>query len=183
MHLAQLAPGMRLRGIVPGEVVRVLAVTHLGEMADWLSQTRDKRSAELDKRQQLVQQRLGLEMNRLAGEAMAAQEREAAGGQVRESSQSLANKASDLEQRLAARLRRFERQQAMGLKPPRVVSAALVLPLAMAEADLPFGRAHPGVFHRRSRTARSRCGARSRTPPGPKPDRAGSQQQGIRHPQ
>ena len=73
---------------------------------------------------------------------MVAQEQEQAGKKPRESHTSLMYKAADLEGRRTARLALLDRQLEMQARPPRVVTAALVLPLAAVRgrdpADAPM---------------------------------------------
>ena len=68
---------------------------------------------------------------------MVAQEQEQAGKKPKESHTSLMYKAADLEGRRTARLALLDRQLQMQAKPPRVVTAALVLPLAAVETQIP----------------------------------------------
>ncbi|MEI2713690.1 MAG: helicase-related protein [Nocardioides sp.] len=88
------------------------------------------RGAEVSRLRTQVAARMNQEINRLAGEAMAAQDRELRGLRVREGSESLTRKRLELEQRLDARLAELDKQGRLSTKPPRIVAAALVLPFA-----------------------------------------------------
>jgi len=68
---------------------------------------------------------------------MVAQEHEQAGKKPRESHTSLMLKAADLDGRRTARLALLDRQLEMQARPPRVVTAALVLPLSAVQAEVP----------------------------------------------
>ena len=68
---------------------------------------------------------------------MVAQEQEQDGKKPKETSTSLMYKAADLEARRAVRLALLDRQLQMQAKPPRVVTAALVLPLAAVATEIP----------------------------------------------
>lgn len=107
------------------------------QLPDYLAQVRPKRDLEVQRTRQQVTARLNAESNRLWAEATAAQATEQTGGKVRESSASLTDKATALESRLAARLEQLERQALLTIRPPRVVTAAIVLPLSAVSADLP----------------------------------------------
>jgi hypothetical protein len=91
----------------------------------------------LGKARELVTKRLEGERDRLLLDAAIASEKERAGDKPRESSESLNRKAVELDVRLRKRLQLLDQQQLMSTKPPRIVAAALVLPIAMLEGDLP----------------------------------------------
>ena len=107
------------------------------QLPAFLSEVKLRREAELHRVRKQVGRRLDQESNRLVLEAMVAQEQEQAGKKPRESHTSLMVKASDLEARRTARLALLDRQLEMQARPPRVVTAALVLPLAAVEAEIP----------------------------------------------
>jgi hypothetical protein len=65
-----------------------------------------------------AEKRLTLERDRLIGEATVAADRERRQEKVRESSESLMRKASELEARMWARLAELDRQESMSTKPP-----------------------------------------------------------------
>ncbi|MCW3047077.1 MAG: rapA [Solirubrobacterales bacterium] len=103
----------------------------------FLSEVKLRREAELHRVRDQVGRRLDQESNRLILEAMVAQEQEQAGKKPKESHTSLMLKSADLEGRRTARLALLDRQLQMQAKPPRVVTAALVLPLATVETQIP----------------------------------------------
>ena len=103
----------------------------------FLSEVKLRREIELQRVREQVGQRLDQENNRLVLEAMVAQEQEQAGKKPRESHTSLMFKAADLEGRRTARLALLDRQLEMQARPPRVLTAALVLPLSAVQAEVP----------------------------------------------
>lgn len=107
------------------------------QLPGYLGEVQPRRTAELEKQRVLVQARLKHESERLIFDAMAASEKELVGDRPKESSESLTRKANDLQVRLDRRLELIDQQAKMSTKPPLVVAAALVLPVAMLEADLP----------------------------------------------
>ncbi|MGB8384092.1 MAG: helicase-related protein, partial [Dermatophilaceae bacterium] len=110
-------------------------ITH--QLPDFLAQAAARRSAELVRTRQQVEIRLNAEINRLFADSIVARQTETDGGKPKESSDSLDRKAAELENRLSARITELDRQALMSTRPPRVRSAALVLPLAQVEAQLP----------------------------------------------
>jgi hypothetical protein len=70
---------------------------------------------------------------------MQAQEKERLGAKPKESSEGLRRKAQDLLTRRENRLEVLDQQAQLSMKPPRITTAALVLPLSMVEADIPAG--------------------------------------------
>lgn len=107
------------------------------QLPTFLNDVKLRREAELTRVREQVGQRMDQESNRLVLEAMVAQEQEQAGKKPRESHTSLMYKAADLEGRRTARLALLDRQLEMQAKPPRVVTAALVLPVAAVQAEIP----------------------------------------------
>ena len=107
------------------------------ELPGYLAEVQPRRAAELHRTREAIVQRLNLEINRLAGEAMAAAEKEYAGGKAKESSESLSRKASELEARMDRRLKEIDKQAQMSTLPPWVTAAALVIPLSWVEGELP----------------------------------------------
>lgn len=107
------------------------------ELPEFLTTVQERRTVELERARKQVDQRMGQEINRIAGEAMKAQDKEARGVRVREGSASLNRKREEIERRLAERLERFEAQLRMSTVPPRLVCAALVLPRTSVEEDSP----------------------------------------------
>ena len=107
------------------------------QLPAYLADVQPRRSAELKRTREQVTQRLNQEINRLAADSIVAAEKESVGSKPKESSESLSRKAGDLEVRLNRRLVELDRQTQMSTKPPRVLTAALVLPLAQVEAEVP----------------------------------------------
>ena len=91
----------------------------------------------MSKARDLVIKRLEGERDRLILDAAVAAEKERAGEKPKESSESLNRKAVELDARLRKRLALLDHQQLMSTKPPRIVTAALVLPVGILETDLP----------------------------------------------
>jgi superfamily II DNA or RNA helicase len=106
-------------------------------LPEYLAEVRRRRETEIVRSRAQVTQRMSQEINRLAGEAMAAEEKERVGQRVREGSESLMRKSRDLEQRLIRRLAMLDKQQQMSTVPPRIVAAALVLPYVEVADELP----------------------------------------------
>ncbi|HWJ49585.1 MAG TPA: helicase-related protein, partial [Solirubrobacteraceae bacterium] len=107
------------------------------QLPAFLSEVKVRRETELQRVREQVGQRLERESNRLVLEAMVAQEQEQAGKKPREGHTGLMLKAADLEARRVARLTLLDRQLEMQARPPRVVTAALVLPLSAVQDDVP----------------------------------------------
>lgn len=103
------------------------------DLPEFLAQVVPRRTADLARTRQSVELRLTREMNRLAGEALVAADKERHGNRPRHSSESLSRRAAALEVRLDQRRRQLDRQAQMSTRPPRVTCAALVLPLAAVE--------------------------------------------------
>ena len=109
------------------------------QLPHYLAEIQPRRTDELDKQRQLVKARLRHERERILHDAKAAFDKERIGEKPKESSASLAGKAADLQVRLDRRLELIDQQSAMATKPPLVVAAALILPVAMLSVDLPAG--------------------------------------------
>ena len=107
------------------------------QLPAFLSEVKLRRETELHRVRDQVAQRLHQESNRLVLEAMVAKEQEQAGKKPRESQTSLMYKAAELEGRRIARLALLDRQLEMQARPPRVVTAALVLPLSAVQEEIP----------------------------------------------
>ncbi|OHV00231.1 helicase-related protein [Mycobacterium talmoniae] len=107
------------------------------QLPEYLAEVQPRRIAELTKTRQLVTSRLESERDRLLLDAAVASEKEHAGEKPKESSDSLNRKAVDIDFRLRKRLELLDQQALMSTKPPRILTAALVLPLGMLEDDLP----------------------------------------------
>ncbi|TWE13178.1 helicase-related protein [Rudaeicoccus suwonensis] len=107
------------------------------QLPEYLAEVQPRRLSELSKARSLVTKRLEGERDRLLLDAAIASEKEQAGGKAKESSDSLNRKAVELDVRLRKRLELLDHQQLMSTKPPRIVTAALVLPIAMLEEQVP----------------------------------------------
>ena len=107
------------------------------QLPEYLAEVQPRRSAELAKARRLVVKRLEGERDRLLLDAAIAAEKERAGEKPKESAESLNRKAVELDIRLRKRLELLDQQALMSTKPPHIVTAALVLPVGMLEAELP----------------------------------------------
>lgn len=110
-------------------------ITH--QLPEYLAEVQPRRAAELAKTRDLVITRLEGERDRLFLDAAVAAEKEQAGEKPKQSAETLNRKAVDLDVRLHQRLELLDRQALMSTKPPRILTAAVVLPLAMLEGDVP----------------------------------------------
>lgn len=107
------------------------------QLPEYLSEVQPRRAAELAKCRDLVVKRLEGERDRMLLDAAVAAEKEQAGEKPKESAESLNRKAVELDARLRNRLELLDKQALMSTKPPRIVTAALVLPVAMVDGELP----------------------------------------------
>ena len=107
------------------------------QLPEYLAEVEPRRLSELSKARGLVTKRLEGERDRLLLDAAIASEKEQAGDKPKESSESLNRKAVELDARLRKRLELLDQQSLMSTKPPRIMTAALVLPIGMLEGDLP----------------------------------------------
>ena len=107
------------------------------QLPEYLAEVQPRRAAELAKARELVVKRLEGERDRILLDAAVAAEKERAGERPKESAESLNRKAADLDARLRKRLQLLDKQALMSTKPPRIITAALVLPVAMVDGDLP----------------------------------------------
>lgn len=107
------------------------------QLPEYLAEVQPRRAAELQKTRDLVTNRLQGESERLLLDAAVAAEKEQAGDKAKESSESLNRKAVELDYRLRQRLELLDQQALMSTKPPRILTAALVLPINMLEGELP----------------------------------------------
>lgn len=96
----------------------------------FLEEVRIRRTAELQRVRAQVDKRLDQEAERLTMESMLAAEAVKRGKKPKESESSLLYRAGELEARRTKRLALLDRQLEMHPRPPRVVTAALVLPAA-----------------------------------------------------
>ncbi|PMR59252.1 helicase [Verrucosispora sp. ts21] len=107
------------------------------QLKDYLAEVSPRRLAEIERTRARVDQRLVHESNRLISEAMAARDKEQAGIKPAESSDGLLRKAQELQARRESRLALLDQQARLATKPPRIMTAALVLPLSAVGADIP----------------------------------------------
>ncbi len=107
------------------------------QLPEYLAEVQPRRAAELAKCRDLVVRRLENERDRLLLDATVAAEKEYAGEKPRESAESLNRKAVELDTRLRLRLELLDKQALMSTKPPRIMTAALILPVNMVDSDLP----------------------------------------------
>jgi superfamily II DNA or RNA helicase len=107
------------------------------QLPEYLAEVQPRRAAELAKTRELVVRRLESERDRLLLDAAVAAEKERAGEKAKESAESLNRKAVELDMRLHKRLELLEKQALMSTKPPRILTAALVLPVGMLDQELP----------------------------------------------
>ena len=107
------------------------------QLPEYLAEVQPRRAAELAKARELVVKRLEGERDRLLLNAAVAAEKERAGEKPKESAESLNRKAVELDARLRKRLELLDKQALMSTKPPRIMTAALVLPVSMVDGELP----------------------------------------------
>ncbi|MFD1827586.1 MULTISPECIES: helicase-related protein [Mumia] len=107
------------------------------QLPAYLAEVQPVRSRELARARTLVTGRLSSECDRLVRDAAAASASKRGGERGAESPERLRRKARELEVRLERRLATLDKQASMSTKPPRIVTAALVLPLASVDDALP----------------------------------------------
>lgn len=107
------------------------------QLPAYLAEIQPRRAAELAKTRDLVVRRLEGERDRLLLDATVAMEDERVGKKPKETAESLSRKATELDARLRRRLETLDQQELMSTKPPLILTAALVLPLAMVEGEVP----------------------------------------------
>jgi len=107
------------------------------QLPEYLAEVQPRRAAELAKARELVVNRLEGERDRLLLDAAVAAEKERAGEKPKESAESLNRKAVELDARLRKRLELLDKQALMSTKPPRIITAALILPVSLVEGELP----------------------------------------------
>lgn len=107
------------------------------QLPEFLVEVQPRRAAELAKARELVVKRLEGERDRMLLDAAVAAEKERAGEKPKESAESLNRKAVELDARLRNRLDLLDKQTLMSTKPPRIMTAALVLPASMVDGELP----------------------------------------------
>lgn len=94
----------------------------------YLDEIQSRRSIELGKLRHLINVRLQGERERLVHESAVAAGKERRREKTMESSESLRRKAEEIDHRLRKRLELIDRQLLMSTKPPRILTAALVVP-------------------------------------------------------
>ena len=114
---------------------RVASWIIANQLPQYLEEVRPRRDLELRRTREQVTARLQYETNRLWAEANAAQAAENDGTKVRESSASLSEKATNLERRQTQRLQELTKQELLTTRPPRILTAAVVLPLNMTAME------------------------------------------------
>jgi superfamily II DNA or RNA helicase len=102
-------------------------------LADFLADTTSRREPELQRVREHVSIRLNQEHERLISASMKAEEDERLGKKPKQGSASLLVKAGELDIRREKRLALLDRQLQMQPRPPRIATAALVLPASCAE--------------------------------------------------
>lgn len=107
------------------------------QLPNYIAEVQPRRAAELTKTRALVTGRLEHERDRLLLDAAVAADDERAGKKPKESAESLNRKAVELDHRLRQRLEILDQQTLMSTKPPRILTAALVLPIGLLEGELP----------------------------------------------
>jgi superfamily II DNA or RNA helicase len=114
---------------LPGAEEQAVSWLVTDRLAEFLAEVQPGRQAELAKVRSQVIERLTSERDRLRSQAIAAADKERLGDKPKESSNSLNRKAEDLEVRLRRRLEKLEQQERLATRPPRITTAAVVLPL------------------------------------------------------
>ena len=103
----------------------------------FLAEVTARREPELQRVRDHVGIRLNQEHERLIAAAMKAGEDQRLGKKPRETEASLLEKAGELDVRREQRLARLDQQLQMQPRPPRIATAALVLPPSFVEDELP----------------------------------------------
>ncbi|MEL4506017.1 helicase-related protein [Luteococcus sp. H138] len=104
-------------------------------LPQYLGEVKPRITAEIDKTRTQVTNRLINERDRLVFDAIAAADKERAGEPVKLSSEHLNRKAEELEARRIARMALLDKQAALSIRPPRIITTALVLPGSMFTDD------------------------------------------------
>jgi superfamily II DNA or RNA helicase len=105
-----------------------------------LDKTERRIHAEVDKISERVKQRLTNESNRLYTDSLKISQAEADGKNTKQSTEMMVRKAQELEHRRDQRLTQLAARRQLGPAMPRVLTTALVLPLAGHEPDDPDPR-------------------------------------------
>lgn len=122
-----------------------------------------RRTTEYERLTAAVKERLGREISRLETEASRTDSAAEDGRRVRTSGDALRRRADDLIARLELRLAQIDRQLRMNPLPPRIVSAALVMPAPTANSgpSTPVDAANRKAIERRGIEAVLRRSVRS----------------------
>jgi superfamily II DNA or RNA helicase len=106
-------------------------------LSEFLAEVKGRREPELQRVREHVSIRLNQEHERLIGAAMKAAEDQRLGKKPKESEVSLLEKAGELDIRREKRLARLDQQLQMQPRPPRIATAAVVLPAGALNDELP----------------------------------------------
>lgn len=107
------------------------------DLRDALAEIVPRREAEIDRVTALVAERLGGEINRLYTASLAALQRQENQRAVKQSADALRRRAEELQVRQADRLAELADQRRVRAATPRVLTAALVLPVAAGSPQPP----------------------------------------------
>jgi hypothetical protein len=106
-------------------------------LSEFLAEVKRRREPELQRVRDHVGIRLNQEHERLIAAAMKAGEDQRLGKKPKESEASLLEKAGELDVRREKRIARLDQQLQMQPRPPRIATAAVVLPVGALEEELP----------------------------------------------
>jgi superfamily II DNA or RNA helicase len=106
-------------------------------LTEFLAEVRLRREAELKRVREHVSIRLNQEHERLIAASIKAAEDQRLGKKPKVSEMSLLQKAGELDARREKRLELLDRQLQMQPRPPRIATAAVVLPASAVVAELP----------------------------------------------
>ena len=107
------------------------------QLAGFLSDTKVRREAELQRVRAHVSTRMNQEHERLISASMKAAEDERLGRKPKQSSSALSAKAAELDVRMERRLAKLDQQLQMQPLPPRIATAALLLPPNFSADEAP----------------------------------------------
>jgi len=106
-------------------------------LSEFLAEVKRRREPELQRVREHVSMRLNQEHERLIGAAMKAAEDQRLGKKPKETEVSLLEKAGELDVRREKRLALLDQQLQMQPRPPRILTAAVVLPVGALNDGLP----------------------------------------------
>ncbi len=107
------------------------------QLSEFLTEVRANRQPELERLREHVSARLSQERERLIAASIKANEDQRLGKKPKQSEASLLEKAGELELRRERRLERLDRQLQMQPRPPRIATAAVVLPASAVGGEQP----------------------------------------------